>query len=256
MTITDSPAFLDHPEGGRIAFHHHPGVGPGLVFLGGFRSDMTGAKALAIEAMARAEGRQMTRFDYRGHGRSDGDFASLSIGDWLEDCLLVLERIAQGPQIVIGSSMGGWLALLLARKRPERVAALILIAPAPDFTERLMWRGFSDETQREILETGGTPLPSAYSDDPTIITRRLIEDGRRHLLLDAPIPIACPVRILHGQADPEVPWRLSLDLAEMLLSRDVIISLIKAGDHRLSTPDDLALLGRTISGLSQVSASR
>lgn len=237
----------------RIAFVRTGGADPGAVFLGGFMSDMTGTKATALEAAARAAGRAFLRFDYSGHGTSSGDFEQGTIGRWREEALAVLDRLTQGPQILVGSSMGGWIALLAALARPERVAGLVLVAPAPDFTERLMWQVFPEEVRREIMETGRHEMPSAYGDDPCVVTRALIEDGRRHLLLDgeAPIPIACPVRILHGQRDEDVPWRLSTELAGRLAGEDVVLTLVKSGDHRLSAPADIDRLGAALGELAR-----
>ena len=243
------PSFLDAPHGARLACHRTPGSSPGVVFLGGFRSDMTGTKATRLEAWAKARGRAFLRFDYSGHGASSGRFEEGAISDWLADALAVLDALTDGPQVLVGSSMGGWIALLAARARPDRVAGLVLIAPAPDFTERLMWEILPETVKREILEKGFHARPSAYDDAPDIITRRLIEDGRRHLLLGGPIPISSPVRILHGMADADVPWRLSIELVEKLASRDVELTLVKNGDHRLSAAADLRRLERTLDAL-------
>ncbi len=243
------PSFLDIPRGPRLAYRRTPGKGPGVVFLGGFRSDMTGTKAMRLEAWATARGQAFLRFDYSGHGASSGRFEDGAISDWLDDALAILDAASEGPQILVGSSMGGWIALLAARARPDRVAGLVLIAPAPDFTERLMWDILPETVKREILEKGFHARPSAYDDAPDIITRRLIEDGRRHLLLDRTIPISSPVRILHGMADADVPWRLSIELVEKLASRDVELTLVKSGDHRLSSGPDLARLETTLDAL-------
>ncbi|MFQ5347465.1 MAG: alpha/beta hydrolase [Rhodothalassiaceae bacterium] len=243
------PSFLDAPHGARIAYHRTPGASPGVIFLGGFRSDMTGTKATRLEAWAKARDRAFLRFDYSGHGASSGRFVDGAITDWLADALAALDQLTQGPQILVGSSMGGWIALLAARERPRRIAGLVLIAPAPDFTERLMWDILPPESRRDILEKGFSERPSAYDSEPDIITRRLIEDGRHHLLLDGPVAVTCPVRILHGMADADVPWRLSIELVEKLASRDVELTLVKDGDHRLSGEADLARLERTLDAL-------
>lgn len=211
-------------------------------------SDMSGTKATAIEGWARARGQAALRFDYRGHGQSGGRFADATVGDWLADALAAIDQASQGPQILVGSSMGGWMALLAALARPERVRALVLLAPAPDFTEDLIWARLDDDHRQRLARDGFFLQPSAYGGSYTI-TRRLIEEGRAHLLLRGPITITAPVRIIHGQADPDVPWRLSLKLAECLVGGDVRLTLIKDGDHRLSRPQDLALLTRTIEGL-------
>ena len=217
---------------------------PGLVFLGGFMSDMSGGKAQALEGYAAAQGRAFLRFDYRGHGQSSGRFADATIGDWLGDALAVLDALTEGPQILVGSSMGGWIMLLAALARPQRIAGLVGIAAAPDFTEDLIW-GIATPAQRAALESVGyVDNPSAYSDEPYRITRRLIEEGRDHLLLSRSIPLACPVRLIHGLADPDVPWQTSLRLAEALESEDVEVTLVKGAGHRLSEPADLARLER------------
>lgn len=238
---------MDH--GADIAFHRTTGVGPGVMFLGGFKSDMDGSKALALEAFCKDHKRAFIRFDYSGHGQSSGRFEDGTISQWLDDSLSVLDKLTCGPQILVGSSMGGWLSLLAALARPDKVHALVLIAPAPDFTERLMWQEFSDDIRKVITDSGRYEQPSDYSDEPYVITRSLIEDGRRHLLLDSAIPIAQPVRILHGQKDEDVPWRMSLELMERLESKDVTATFIKPGDHRLSSDADLARLMRTLQGV-------
>ena len=236
-------------SGTRIAFQRSAGKGPALVWICGFRSDMGGTKAAWLHQRADAAGRAFLRFDVTGCGQSGGRFEDGTIGVWLADALHAIDTASEGPLILVGSSMGGWLALLIARARPERVKGLMLIAPAPDFTERLMWPEMTEEARRDVLEKGVWLRPSAYDDTPTPITRALIEDGRAHLLMDAPIPFTGPVRIVHGQADPDVPWRLSLEIAERLVSEDVQITFVKNGDHRLSTPRDLELLGGVLDDL-------
>jgi pimeloyl-ACP methyl ester carboxylesterase len=232
----------------ELAYSRLPAVGfggskHGVIFLGGFRSDMTGTKAMFLEERARAMGVGFLRFDYTGHGTSSGRFEAAGIGHWRDDAIAIVDRLSEGPQILIGSSMGGWLMLLVALARPDRVAGLIGIAAAPDFTEQLIWDELNQADRDEIVKTGRLIVPSPYSEAPTVITRQLIEEGRRHLLLGAPIGLRCPVRLLHGMADPDVPHRLSLDLADRLESEDCQITLVKDGDHRLSRPQDLALLG-------------
>ena len=232
-------ATLTAPDGATIAYRLSPGKGPGLMFLTGFKSDMTGDKALALESLCRAEGRAFVRFDYTGHGESSGAFADGTIGRWTEDALLVLDRIADGPQVLVGSSMGGWIALLVARHRPERVAALVGIAAAPDFTEDLIFAALDPAGKERLTRDGYIALPNAYGSEPTVITRALIEDGRKHLVLGGPIPFDGPVRLIHGMRDPDVPWQTALRLAEKLAATDVEITLAKNGGHRLSEPADL-----------------
>jgi len=234
----------------HIPGHHTPGQHtPGLVFLGGFMSDMTGGKALALEAFAAARGQAFVRFDYFGHGASSGRFEDGSIGRWAADAIAVLDELTHGPQILVGSSMGGWIMLLAALARPKSVAGLVGIAAAPDFTETLMWRAFSPEIRATLEREGVYYEPSAYGEQPYPITRHLIEEGRAHLLMDKPIAIDCPVRLIHGVADPDVPYTLSLDLMARLASTDVEVTLVKAGGHRLSEPHDLARMMSVVRGL-------
>jgi pimeloyl-ACP methyl ester carboxylesterase len=240
---------LTGPGGESLAYQRSAGRGPTAVWLCGFRSDMAGTKAEALHARADAAGRSFLRFDYTGCGRSSGAFEDGTIGRWLADSLAVIDGASDGPLVLVGSSMGGWLALLAALARPARVKGMVLIAPAPDFTERLMWPELTEEARRAILEQGVWHRPSAYEETPTPITRALIEDGRNHLLLGGPIAFEGPVRILHGQADPDVPWGLSLELAEQLSSEDVRVTFVKSGDHRLSTRPDIALLEATVDAL-------
>ncbi len=209
-------------------------------------SDMTGTKAVALEEHCREAGRSFLRFDYRGHGASSDKFENGCIGDWADDAVAALDALTEGPQILVGSSMGGWIMLLAALARPDRIAALVGIAAAPDFTETLMWPNFSAEVRQAIERDGVWYAPTEYGDAPYPITRRLIEDGRNRLLLGGEIDIHCPVCLLHGQRDPDVPWRHSLAIAEKLRSDDVAVTLIKDGDHRLSRDEDLALLCRTV----------
>jgi pimeloyl-ACP methyl ester carboxylesterase len=232
----------------RIALRMREGAAPGLVWLGGFKSDMKGTKAVALDEWAEANGRACLRFDYSGHGESGGDFADGSIGRWLEDSAAVFERFAKGPQVLIGSSMGGWLALLLVRELRQRargagaVAGLVLIAPAVDFTEELMWKKFSPEVKRQIETEGSWQRPSQYSEAPYAITRGLIEEGRKHLLLGGLIETGCPVRILQGVQDPDVPWQHAVELSARRARDDVGLTLVKDGDHRLSRPEDIERL--------------
>ena len=232
---------LDRGDGVELAWALTPGRGPTSVFLPGYKSDMTGAKALETEAFCVANGLACLRLDYSGHGASGGPFDEGTIGRWTEDALLLIDRLTKGPLVLIGSSMGGWIALLAALARQARVAGLIGIAAAPDFTEELMWGGMTPEERAALARDGVLHVPSQYG-DPYPVTMRLIEDGRRRLVLDRPIPLACPVRLLHGQRDPDVPWQTALRIAERLEAEDVRITLVKDGDHRLSRPQDLALL--------------
>jgi hypothetical protein len=227
--------------GERLAWRALEGEGPTVVWLGGFRSDMTGTKAEALAAWAARRGRAFVRFDYSGQGESSGRFEDGTIGRWRDDALAVVDKLTDGPVALAGSSMGGWLASLVALARPERVAGLVLIAPAPDFTETLMWAAFGDEQRRAITERGAWDQPSEYGGTYPI-TRALIEDGRKWLLLPGPVPITAPVGILQGTADADVPWRHALGFAEALASEDVVFTLIKGGDHRLSRPEDLQRL--------------
>ena len=234
----------------RVAVRQRPGSSPGLLWLGGFKSDMRGIKAEALDAWARDHGRAMVRFDYSGHGESGGSFTDGTIGRWLEECVAVFDACCRGPQVVIGSSMGGWLALLLSQivnGRPEsasltRIAGMVLIAPAADFTEELMWKKFSPDIRREIEQKGTWSRPSQYSDEPYVITRGLIEDGRQHLLLGGMIETGCPVRILQGVQDPDVPWQHAVELVARFARDDVVLTMIKDGDHRLSRPEDIERL--------------
>ncbi len=248
MPDENAPAILSRPDGAAIAYRSSPGAAPGVMFCGGLMSDMEGTKATALEAHCRAGGRAYVRFDYRGHGQSSGVFHQTTLGEWAGDALAVLDELTTGPMIVVGSSMGGWVMLLLALRRPERVAGLVGIAPAPDFIEE-MWNSFDDEAKQTLRRDGVYARPSKYSDDPYMISMKLIEEGRDHMLLDKPIPIHCPVRLLHGMEDPDVPWRHSLKIAEQLESNDVTITFTTSGDPRLSEPDDIARLLATVDEL-------
>lgn len=232
-----------------IAYRRRPGKHPTVVFLGGFKSDMAGSKASALDAFCAARGQAFLRFDYQGHGESEGRFEDCTVGLWTADALAAIDALTEGDLVLVGSSMGGWIMLNVALARPDRVRALVGIAAAPDFTEDLIWKQM-EEPVRMLLETEGVVYETSdYGDDPYAITRALIEDGRKHLLLHAPIAFAGPVRLLHGQRDPDVPWQRSLTLAEKLVSDDVRVLLIKGGDHRLSREADLALLTATIAEL-------
>ena len=241
---------LQRGDGNTVAYAVTEGRAPTVVFLGGFRSDMTGTKAVALEAWAEKTGRAFLRFDYLGHGQSSGRFEDGTIGRWLDDSLAVLDQLTEGPLVLVGSSMGGWLSLLAARARPGRLAGLVLIAAAPDFTERLLLGGLSPRDRATLERDGRLERPSQYSPEPSVFTWRLIEEGRRHLLLDRPLSLPCPVRLLHGQADPDVPWEYSLEIARHLDAPDVVTTFIKGGDHRLSTPADIARLVATVEELA------
>lgn len=236
---------LDRGDGVRLAWDRQPGQGVGVVFLGGFMSDMTGSKAEFLAGWCEARATPFLRFDYSGHGTSEGRFVDGTIGRWAEDAATVITALTEGPQVLVGSSMGGWIALLLAARRRVPLRALVGIAPAPDFTEDLMWAEFSPEQRDTILRDGVWHRPSDYG-DPYPITRALIEDGRNQLLLRDPLEITVPVRILQGQRDPDVPWRHALRIGEAMTGEDVRIHFLKDGDHRLSRPQDLALLGETL----------
>lgn len=241
---------LQRPDGNSVAYAHTVGASPTVVFLGGFRSDMTGTKAVALEAWARGKGRAFLRFDYLGHGQSSGRFEDGTIGRWLDDSLAAIDQLTTGPLVLVGSSMGGWLSLLVARERPQRLAGLVLIAAAPDFTERLLLGGLSAEDRHALERDGRLERPSQYSPEPSVFTWKLIEEGRNHLLLDKPLMLPCRVRLLHGQSDPDVPWDYSLQIARHLEAPEVITTLIKGGDHRLSTPADIARLIATVEELT------
>jgi pimeloyl-ACP methyl ester carboxylesterase len=235
------------PPTRTIAVRVREGKSPGLFWLGGFKSDMKGTKAAALDDGASKEGRACVRFDYSGHGESGGAFTDGTIGRWLAESIAVYRRFAQGPQVVIGSSMGGWLALLMAQelrkaKGAAPIAGMVLIAPAVDFTEELMWKHFSDPIKREIEEKGAWMRPSQYSEEPYPVTKGLIEEGRQHLLLGGLIETGCPVHILQGVQDPDVPWRHAQELVARFARDDVVLTLIKDGDHRLSRPEDIERL--------------
>ena len=232
---------LARSDGTLLAWSLVPGVAPTTVFLPGFRSDMQGAKALAVAAECTRRGTACLRLDYSGHGASGGAFTDGTIGQWVDDAALIIDRCAPGPLVLVGSSMGGWIALLLALRLGTRVVALIGIAAAPDFTETLMWDAMMPAERTSLIDQGVLLQPSEYG-EPVPITHGLITEGRQHLLLGGPIALICPVRLLHGQADPDVPWETALALARQLQSPDVQIVLVKDGDHRLSRPEDLALL--------------
>jgi len=228
----------------EVAVLRRRGAAPGMFWLGGFRSDMTGTKATAVDAFAAARNLASTRFDYSGHGESGGDFADGTVTRWLEEAMAVFERYPQGPQIVVGSSMGAWIALRLAEteRGSARVAGLVLIAPAFDMTRALMWDTWDEAARSELMTGGVHRQPSDYSNEPYPVTRALIEDGDNHLIGDRLVETGCPVHILQGLADKDVPWRHTTELVSRLASDDVVVTLVKDGDHRLSRPQDIERL--------------
>ncbi len=245
------PSELVLPDGRKLAYHRTEGRGeganaPGVVFLGGFRSDMDGTKALALEEWAKAGGRTFLRFDYTGHGKSSGEFLDGSIGDWALDAMDAVGQLTTGPQILVGSSMGGWVSLLLARRMPNKVAALIGIAAAPDFTEDSMWADFTDAQKTELAERGRVELPSDYSDEPYVITRRLIEDGRDNLVLREPLSLPFPVRLLQGTEDIDVKPEVALRLLAHMDSPDARLQLVKGADHRFSEQREIEIIKTAI----------
>lgn len=251
------PQFIEVGKGRdarNIAVEHRDGSLPCLVWLGGFRSDMRGSKAEAVDAFARENGRACLRFDYSGHGESGGEFHQGTISRWRDEALAAIERFAGERPVLIGSSMGAWIALLATRALRERdparaPSALVLIAPAPDFTQALMWPEFSEQARAEIMEKGVTMRPSLYDETGYPITRALIEDGARNLVMTGPIDAGCPVHILQGMADPDVPWRHALALMELMPGEGVAMTLVRDGDHRLSRPEDIARLLTILEGL-------
>ncbi len=245
--------YLELEDGRRLAHVRIAGRGPWVVFLGGFRSDMSGTKATYLEAWARASGRAFLRFDYTGHGASSGRFEEGSIGDWAADAEAAVGRLTDGPVVLVGSSMGGWIALLLAA-RLDRVAGLVGIAAAPDFTEDLMWARATEAERRDLAERGRIEVPSDYSDEPDVITRRLIEDGRERLVLRAPLALPFPVRLLHGAEDEDVPMSVALRLLEHAHSPDMQLTLVKGEGHRFSTPERLAQIVAAIEAVAPLSA--
>lgn len=251
---TAPPKLLDREDGATIAYHFTPGKDStrqtGVVFMGGFRSDMEGSKALALQAWCEAQGRAYLRFDYTGHGQSSGVFEDGCIGDWAADALYALDHLTDGPQLLVGSSMGGWIALLVARERLERVAGLVGLATAPDFTEDLMWDTMTDAQRAELMDQGRVLEANDYDPcEPYVITKKLIEDGRKQLLLREPLNIKVPVRLIQGMKDADVPWETALKIQDALVGDDVEIQFVKAGDHRLSEAADLLRLERTVGTL-------
>jgi pimeloyl-ACP methyl ester carboxylesterase len=237
---------LSGDNGGTIAYHSIPGKSPGVIFLSGFMSDMTGTKAMHLDGFCRARGQAYLRFDYFGHGASSGSFAEGTIGRWADDAVRVLDEVTEGPQVLVGSSMGGWIMLLTALRRPERIAGLLGLASAPDFTDDLIEPGLTAEQRAFLDERGFIEMPDCYGGDPYPITRTLLEDGRANLVLRRTMGLDMPVRLIHGMKDEDVPWQTSLRTAQMLRSADVEVTLVKDGGHRLSEPDDLKRLDATL----------
>lgn len=231
--------FLSHPDGSNVAFVHLAGTGPGVVFCGGFNSDMQGNKALALERFCREAGRQFTRFDYRGHGISSGKLEEHTISDWLADAELILAQVAEGPQIIVGSSMGGWIACLLIKKQPQRFRGFVSVAGAPDFTEEIMLPGLSEASRAKLAAGETIHVVTEYDDTGYPIRQQLLDDGRQNLVLDTPLAVNFPVRLLHGTGDDSVPWQHSVRLMQTLRGEDIQLLLIKDGDHRLSEPQEL-----------------
>lgn len=240
------PERLTLADGTTLAYHRQPGASPGVVFLGGFTSDMTGIKALTLEHWCRGRGQAFLRFDYSGHGASSGRFADGTIGRWAEEVLAVLDRLTEGPQLLVGSSMGAWLMLLTALARPERIAGLLGLACAVDFTRYLLWERLDDRLRERLRRERVIALPSPYG-EPYIIALNLIEEAEQHRLLErSALPIHCPVRLIHGMNDADAPWRISVEAAGKLASSEVRVILIKDGEHTLSREQDLRLLTRTL----------
>jgi len=245
-----APSILSRDNGASIAYHLTPGKHPGVIFMTGFKSDMTGGKALALEDFCRVRGNAFLRFDYQGHGQSSGDFNEGTIGEWLSDAIDALDQLTDGPQVLVGSSMGGWMMLLVARARPRRVAGLLGLASAPDFTEDLILAELSDAQKTELNANGGVLIPNGHGDgEPYRINKTLLDEGAKQLLLREPLKLNCPIRLIHGIDDTDVPWSTSMRIMETVTSTDVEVTLVKAGEHRLSEDLDLDRLRRTLGAL-------
>ncbi len=245
---------LTTPQGRHLAFLRSPGRGPGIVFLGGFRSDMTGTKAAHLHAWAKARGRAFLRFDYSGHGASSGAFEEGCIGDWRDDARAAIAALTTGPQVLVGSSMGGWIALLLAREMPERVAGLVGIAAAPDFTTTTWDSELTPAQRDDVRRTGRVTMPSAYADSPYVFTARLFDDGARQRVLDRPLPLPMPVRLLQGTADADVLPQVATGLLDHATGPDIRLTLVKGADHRFSSPDCLALIEAAVTDVLERAA--
>ena len=247
--MNEAPSILTRDDGATIAYRRRDGKTPGVVFLCGFNSDMNGIKAQSLDVFCSARRHAYLRFDYFAHGASSGDFAQATIGRFLADTLNVIDKLTEGKIVLVGSSIGGWMMLLAALARPERIAGLVGLAAAPDATEDLMWQRFPFDLREAIITDGAARIPSKYGEQSYLITRKLIEEGREHLVMRAPLAINCPVRLIHGMDDADVPWQTSLDLSERIAGRDTQVLLVKDGDHRLSRESDLDLLLRTLKPL-------
>lgn len=247
--MNDAHSILTRDDGATIGYRRRDGKTPGVVFLCGFNSDMSGTKAQALDAFCAARGQAFLRFDYFAHGVSSGDFADATVGRFLGDTLAAIDQLTQGKIVLVGSSIGGWLMLLAALARPERMKALVGIAAAPDATEDLMWQRMPFDLREEVITRGAVRVPSRYDEKGYLITRTLIDEARSHLVMRAPIALDVPVRLIHGMMDPDVPYETSLTLADRLRGSDVQVSLVKDGDHRLSRIEDIDLLLRTLAPL-------
>lgn len=243
------PSYLETPNNRRLAYHQTKGTGPGIVFLGGFVSDMGGTKAVYLEEWAKSQGRAYLRFDYSGHGQSSEDFRDGSIGNWADDAEAVIQKLTEGPQILVGSSMGGWISLLMAKRLPERIAGCVGIAAAPDFTEDSMWAWMDDTQKRDLEEKGFVELPSDYSDEPYVITKKLIENGRTQLVLRDPLDLPFPVRLLHGTADKDVEMSVPLRIIDHCTGPDIRLTFVRDVDHRFSGPRELAMITAAIENI-------
>lgn len=249
-----APSFLETAQGRQLAYHQTEGSGPGVIFLGGFVSDMEGTKAVFLEEWAKRTGRAYLRFDYSGHGQSSDDFRDGSIGDWADDAAAVVSQITEGPQVLVGSSMGGWISLLLAKRVPERIKGIVGIAAAPDFTEDSMWSWMDEAQREELAKQGFVELPSDYSDEPYVITKKLIENGRTQLVLRDPLDLPFPVRLLHGTADVDVEMSVPLKIIDHVTCPDVQLTFVKDVDHRFSGPRELDLIVAAIEEVSSAGA--
>lgn len=250
---SNAPSILTRDNDSMIAYRHTPGKFPGVMFLTGFKSDMEGGKALALETFCKERGHAFTRFDYSGHGESSGAFEDGAIGEWADDAVAVLDTVTKGPQILVGSSMGGWMMLLAALARPDRIAGLVGIAAAPDFTRDLIPHALSAQQKADLKSTGYCDIPNCYDDqEPYRIGQKLLDEGDNHILLDNDIPLDMPVRLIHGLLDEDVPWQTALKIMEKIKSTDVEVQFVKSGDHRLSEPHDIDRLLRTVGALLEV----